>query len=165
MEGYIDLFRSFGIGSQLHGRAHDHRPVVVGSTLALPSLPDKTTTIGNDASGDSGAVVSTPPDEHHTDLAHLAVDFEVVGSGLRVDDELVVGSTRHFISVVDILTLDFIVSVDNIGRIDGKQGSIVRATRPVHSAIGGSIRVRVRSHCVYKFRQTAGQVIQSRAMQ
>jgi len=142
----VDLLTSLGISAQLDGGAHDNGAVVVGLLLTLAGLPGQTTAVGKDTGSDGGTVVSTPADQHHTDLAHLTVDLEVVVGGLGDGHQLVVRSASHLGSLVGILTLDLIRSVDDIGRLNSKQRRRFLANRPVRSAIG-NIRGSVRSHC------------------
>jgi len=58
MEGDVDLFARVGFRSELHGRRHDDRTIVVGRLRALTRVPDEATTVRNDSCGDSGSVVS-----------------------------------------------------------------------------------------------------------
>lgn len=140
MEGHVDLVAGLGVGAQLDGGAHDDGAVVVRSLGTLASLPGQTPTVGNETGGDGGTVVTTPSDKHDPDLAHLAVDLEVVGGGLGSGSELAIGATGNIGGMVGILGLDIVVGVDDVGGVDSEEGG----GRPVHGAVG---HIRMRSHC------------------
>ena len=147
MEGDVDLLASLSVSAQLDSRAHDDGTVVVGGLLTIASLPRELATVGQDTGGHGGTVVSTPADQHHTDLANLAVDLEVVVGSLGGGYQLVVRGAGNLSSLIGVLRLDFVISVDDIGRLDSKQRGFV-ANRPVQGAID-SIRASVRSHCFF----------------
>jgi hypothetical protein len=88
MEWNVDILGSLCICTQLHGGTHDNRAIVISSTRTFAGVPDKTTTVGNDTCSDSGTVVSTPADKHHTSLGDMAFDLEVVDSLLGSCDIL-----------------------------------------------------------------------------
>ncbi len=124
MEGDVDLFSCFGVTAELHCRAHDKRAVVVGSTCAFLGGKRESPSVCDDTGGDGGAVVSTPSYHHETDLADFAVDLELVGS-LFGRGNVAVGGLGDRGGVVDILTLDVVVGVLDIGRFHGEEMRLV----------------------------------------
>lgn len=142
MEGDIDLLVGLRIGSELDGRAHDNRAVVVGSTFAFTSGPDETATVGEDAGGDGGSIVTTQTDQHHADLADLALDLEVVRLLFWFGDKLTIGTASHVSSMIDILAVNLGVGINDVGRVNSEQRA--GRSRPVLGAIG--IFIRMRSH-------------------
>lgn len=147
VEGDVDLLAGLSIRAQLDSGAHDDRTVVVGGLLAIAGLPGDITTVGQDTSSYGGTVVSTPTDQHHTHLANLAVDLEVVVGGLGSGNQLVVRGAGDLSSLIGVLRLDLVFGIDDIGGLDSKEGRFL-ANRPVQRAIG-SIRASVRGHCVH----------------
>lgn len=121
VEWDVDLLGGLSIGTQLHGGTHDHGAVVVGSALALAGVPGQTLAVGENASGNGGTIVTTPPDEHDTGLGNTALDLEVIESLLGRGDVLALGSLLYGSSAVSVLGLDLGVRVGDIGRVDGEE--------------------------------------------
>ena len=146
MEGDVDLLASFAVSSELDGRAHDEGAIVVGSTLALAGVPGETIAVGQDTGGNSSSVVSTQANEHHADLGNLAVDLEVIDALLGDGNELAILRAGYSGGAVDILGLDGLVGVDDVGGVNCEEISLGSGGyRPVNGAIGSNVCVG--SHC------------------
>lgn len=115
MERNVDFLASLAVDSELRGRAHDDRSIVVGRALALLGLPDEIALVGDDTGGHSGTVVATPADKHDADLGDLAVDLEVIESLLGNGDILALGVLGDVRGAVGVLGLDGILGVLHVG--------------------------------------------------
>lgn len=71
---------SFGlrIGTELHGGAHNDGSIVIGIPWALACVPYESTTVSDDSSSYSRAVIAAPANEHNTDLWYSTIEFEVI---------------------------------------------------------------------------------------
>ena len=121
MKGDIDIFGRLCVRTQLHGRAHNNRAIVVGSTRAFASVPDETTTVGNDTGSDRGTIVPTPSDKHHTGLGNLAIHLEIIDSLLWSGYEVAFGSLVDQGGTISVLRFDLVLRVGNIGRVDDEE--------------------------------------------
>lgn len=111
----VDLSVSFGIGTELEGRAHDNRAVVVSLLVSFLGLPGELSAIGENTGGNSGTVVTTPADQHHTDSGDLAVDLEVVEGLLGSSDVLSLGIGLYLSCAIGVLGSNLRLGVGNIG--------------------------------------------------
>lgn len=159
IEGNVDLLAGLGVGSKLDSRAHDKRTIVIGSTRTFLGLPSKVLAVGDNTSSHGGTVVTTPADHHQTNLADLTVDLELIVGRLGGGDKLTIRGAGDIGSMISIATLDFIVGVLDVGRVDGKQRGASSMGGPVHGAIGSNIRICVGSHCVQNFGSNSGTII------
>lgn len=148
LEWDVDLLVSLGIVTQLESRAHDDRTVVVGLARTLLGVPGDLAAVGEDTSGDGGAVVATPTDQHHTDLGDLAVDLEVVEGLVRGGNILAVGVRLNLGGTVGVAGLDLSVGVSDVGRVDSEDFPGGRGTVAVGVVcpVRGARAFRVRSH-------------------
>jgi hypothetical protein len=121
MERNVDLLASLAVDTELSGRAHNDGTIVVGATLALLGLPNEVALVGDDTSGDRGAVVAAPADQHDTGLGNLAVDLEVVDSLLGNRNILAVVVLGNVRGTVGVLRLDGVLGVLHIRRVDDKE--------------------------------------------
>lgn len=120
LEGDVDLL-ALGGDAETDGGALGEGAVEVGLVLALAGVPLGLHAVGDDASGEGGAVVTAETDEHHTEAGGLALgaegDLGVEGLG----DELALraGDTGGLVGVV---AHDGLLSVDNVGRSNNNGG-------------------------------------------
>lgn len=121
VEWNVDILGGLCISSEFHGGAHDNGAVVVGSTRTLTSLPCQPTTVRNDTGSDSGTIVTTPSDQHHTSLWDLAIDLEVVDRLLWSCNILALAILFDGSGTIGVLGLDLGVGIDDIWRVDGKE--------------------------------------------
>jgi len=143
MEGDVDVLAGLGIGTELHGRAHDDGAVVIGGAGALAGVPDEAAAVGDDAGGDGRAVVAAPANQHYTQLGHLAVDLEVVDGLLGGGNILAVVTAVDQRGAVRVLGADLRVGVHHVGRGYGEE----RASGVVGgSSVGGTNILSVGYH-------------------
>lgn len=139
VEGDVDLDAGSNLRPQFDGGTHDDRAVVVGSTRTFTSIPNKTTTVGNDTGRDGGPIVTAPTNQHHANLGNLAVDLEVVGGLLRRSRVFAIRRLGDGGGAIHVLALDVVVSVRDIGRVDGEKilGGLSRV-----EGLGNAVPVR-----------------------
>jgi len=133
MERNVDILGSLRISAQLHGGAHGDGAVVVGSARTLASSPGQVTLVGKDTSSDSGAIVASESDQHHTDLWDVALDLEVVDSLLwssNILASIILGDQG---STVGVLGLDLGLRVDDVWAVDREEVLVGGNTVPVCS--------------------------------
>jgi hypothetical protein len=146
MERNIDILGSLSIGTKLDCRSHDDRTIVISSTRAFTSFPDESTAVGNDASSDSGTIVSTPSNKHHTGLGDLAINFEVIDSFLGGGLKFAIGGLVDQGGAIRILGSDLIVGVDDVWRIDFEEILVGRCDCATVSVREVQSDFRVRCH-------------------
>jgi hypothetical protein len=141
VERNVDLFVGRCVASELDGRTHNDRAVVVGRLTTFLGVPNEPTSVGDDSRSDGGAVVAAPADQHHANLGHFPVNLEVIRGFLWGCREFAVGRLGDGGGPVDIFALDVVVGVDHVGRVDREEflgrlsrvGGLVSAI-PVHGA-------------------------------
>lgn len=149
MEGDVDILARLAVDTELGRGSHDDGTIVIGTALALLSLPLKATTVGQNTRSDSCTVVATQTDQHNTELGNVAVDLEVVEGLLGHGHILTFGILRDSRGAVGVLGLDGLVGVFNIGGIDDKEilGSS-RSRNPTSTVRRTELLFGVRSHFV-----------------
>lgn len=120
MERNIDFFAGIRISAELDGRAHNNRAIVVGRLLALASVPSQATTVCNNTGGDCSTVVPAPTNKHHPDLANFTFNFEVVDRFLGSCHILAITSLTDRSGAIGVFAPNFILGIDNVGRVDGE---------------------------------------------
>ena len=84
VERNVHTLAGLGIGTQLDGRAHHDRSVVIGGLGTLLGIPDEAMAVGNDSGRDGGTIVTTPADKHDAVLLDRGVAVHVLGVDFRV---------------------------------------------------------------------------------
>ena len=115
LEGNVEI--PSGNGTNLHCRALRDRPVVVRVHLALLRVPGNLVLVGKNSCSDSGSIVATPANEHHTDLRDAAIGLENVLLVARSHDDLTIFNLR-FTRMVDVVGSYSVISVGDVGSVD-----------------------------------------------
>eukprot|EP01139_Manchomonas_bermudensis_P023324 Amastigsp_a841014_52645.p2 type:complete len:185 gc:universal Amastigsp_a841014_52645:612-1166(+) len=102
--------------SEAEGRRLRQRAEVVRLLDALARAPRDPLAVGDDASGDGGAVVAAETDNHHADAGNPALGLEGVLRGDGGGDGLAIIAGDNASALVDILGGDELVRVLDVRR-------------------------------------------------
>ena len=141
MERNVDLLTSLGVGAELDGGGHDDGAIVVRLLLTLARVPGDVVAVGNDTGGDSGTVVTTPSNQHQTDLSDLTLHLEVI-LGLQGLGDVLAVVLGDLGGAVGVLGLDLILGVGHVGGVDHEKVVGAGGRGRCSIAVGFSVCVR-----------------------